>query len=242
MPPPPELTAERTILEECQEAVGYRFHRPELLRAALTHTSGANTRAGSNERMEFLGDSVLGLVTCDLLYRRFPDFQEGDLTKVKSVVVSRKTCAAFSQAIGLGGYLFLGKGMHAHTEVPMNMLADVFEALVAAIYLDGGYDAAKLFVGEFVEPEIDRVAEAAVVSNSKSQLQTVAQREYGGTPRYVVLDEQGPDHDKCFKVVADIDGHRFPPVWGRNKKEAELMAASNALAAIKGLPLPYAPA
>lgn len=242
MPPPPELTAERTILEECQEAVGYRFRRPELLRAALTHTSGANTRGGSNERMEFLGDSVLGLVTCDLLYRRFPDYQEGDLTKVKSVVVSRKTCALFSQALGLGEYLFLGKGMHAHIDIPMNMLADVFEALVAAIYLDGGYDAAKVFVAEFVEPEIDRVAEAAVASNAKSQLQTVAQREYGGTPRYIVLDEQGPDHDKCFKVVADIDGHRFPPVWGRNKKEAELMAASNALAAIKGLPLPYAPA
>src|SRR6266853_4159634 len=92
--PPPELTVsrERAILDACQEAIGYKFERPELLRAALTHTSGANTRAASNERLEFLGDSVLGLVTCKLLYNRFPEYQEGDLTKVKSVVVSRKTC------------------------------------------------------------------------------------------------------------------------------------------------------
>ena len=236
--PPPDLS-EHDILEECQEAVGYRFDRPELLRAALTHTSGANTRGMSNERLEFLGDSVLGLVTCDLLYHRFPDFQEGDLTKVKSVVVSRKTCAAFAQEIGLGDYLFTGKGLAGGSDTPTNMLADGFESLVAAIFLDGGFDAAREFVGSFVEPEIDRVAADAVTSNAKSQLQTVAQRVYGGTPRYVVLDEQGPDHDKCFKVVADIAGHRFPPVWGRTKKEAELNAAMNALAAIKGEPLPF---
>src|SRR3954471_12405551 len=110
--PPPHLSTnrEQAILEDCQESIGYRFRRPELLRAALTHTSGANTRAASNERMEFLGDSVLGLVTCEQLYSRFPDYQEGDLTKVKSVVVSRKTCAQFSRELGLGRFLFLGKG------------------------------------------------------------------------------------------------------------------------------------
>src|SRR5438270_13684724 len=135
--PPQELTAsrERAILDECQEAIGYRFKRPELLRAALTHTSGANTRAASNERLEFLGDSVLGLVTCEQLFLRFPDYQEGDLTKVKSVVVSRKTCAQFSQQLGLGDFLFLGKGMHLYGEIPPNMLACVFESLVAAILL-----------------------------------------------------------------------------------------------------------
>ena len=124
-----ELTVVRTILDECQEAIGYQFTRPEFLRAALTHTSGANTRAASNERLEFLGDSVLGLVTCEQLFLRFPDYQEGDLTKVKSVVVSRKTCAAFSQEIGLGDFLFLGKGVSACGEIPSNMLADVFEAV-----------------------------------------------------------------------------------------------------------------
>src|SRR3954465_2843280 len=112
--PPPELTStrERAILDECQEAIGYRFKKPELLRASLTHTSGANTRAASNERLEFLGDRVLGLVTCEQLYLRFPDYQGGDLTKVKSVVVSRKTCARFSAEIGLGDFLFLGRGVN----------------------------------------------------------------------------------------------------------------------------------
>jgi ribonuclease-3 len=239
--PPPELTAshEQAILDECQDAIGYRFGRPELLRAALTHTSGANTRAASNERLEFLGDSVLGLVTCEQLFLRFPDYQEGDLTKVKSVVVSRKTCARFSSELGLGDFLFLGKGVNAYGEIPSNMLADVFESLVAAIFLDGGWDAAKTFVLRFIQPEVERVAREAITANSKSQLQQVAQREYGGTPRYYLLDEQGPDHDKCFKVAAAVNDHPFPPAWGRTKKEAELKAALNALAEIHGEPIPY---
>ena len=239
--PPTELgrTRERTVLEECQEAIGYRFRKPELLRAALTHTSGANTRLGSNERMEFLGDSVLGLITCEQLYLRFPEYQEGELTKIKSVVVSRKTCARFTQDIGLGDFLFLGKGMDGYTEIPSNILADVFEALVAAIFLDGGWDAAKVFVLQFVDPEVERVAGEAVGANAKSLLQQVCQREYGETPRYLILDEQGPDHNKCFKVAAGVRDHAFPPAWGKNKKEAELKAALNALAAIQGDPVPY---
>ena len=239
--PPQEVTVsrERAILDECQEVIGYKFHRPELLRSALTHTSGANTRTSSNERLEFLGDSVLGLVTCKQLFLRFPDYQEGDLTKVKSVVVSRKTCARFSQELRLGEFLFLGKGVSNYGEIPSNMLADVFEALVAAIFLDGGWEAAKEFVIRFIGPEIDRVARDAISANSKSQLQQVVQRQYGGTPRYFLLDEQGPDHDKCFKVAAEVEGHRFPPAWGRNKKEAELKAALNALAEINGEPIPY---
>jgi ribonuclease-3 len=240
--PPSEsspATRERTILEECQTVIGYRFRKPELLRAALTHTSGANTRAASNERLEFLGDSVLGLVTCEQLFARFPDYQEGDLTKVKSVVVSRKTCARFSQEIGLGEFLFLGKGVSNYGEIPSNMLADVFESMVAAIFLDGGWEEAKAFVLRFLGPEIERVAREAVGANSKSELQTVAQREYGGTPRYYLLDEQGPDHDKCFKVAAQVGDHRFPAAWGRTKKEAELKAALNALAFIREEQLPY---
>jgi ribonuclease-3 len=235
MPPPPE----NSPLDDCQDVLGYRFARPQLLQAALTHTSGANTRLASNERMEFLGDSILGLVSCELLYERFPEYQEGDLTKMKSVVVSRRTCAEFSRALEIGDYLVLGKGMHTHAEIPMNVLADTFEALVAAIFLDGGYDAARVFVREFLEPYLDEIAEQVTASNSKSELQTVAQRLYGGIPRYVILDEQGPDHDKCFNVAADVDGQRFPPAWGRNKKEAELKAALNALAAIQGTEVPY---
>ena len=241
MPPSDSLpgSRERAILDECQEAIGYRFLRPELLRAALTHTSGANTRGASNERLEFLGDSVLGLVTCEQLYERFPDYQEGDLTKVKSVVVSRKTCARFSQEVGLGDFLFLGRGVHVYGDVPSNLLADVFESLVAGIFLDGGWDAARSFILRFINPEIERVACDAVASNAKSQLQTVTQREYGDPPRYFLLDEQGPDHNKCFKVAAQVGDHRFPAAWGQTKKEAELKAAMNALAHVHGDELPY---
>ncbi len=233
------MTRERAILDDCQAAIGYRFKKPELLRAALTHTSGANTRAASNERLEFLGDSVLGLVTCEQLFQQFPDYQEGDLTKVKSVVVSRKTCAAFSLELGLGDFLFLGKGVGHFGEIPANMLADVFESLVAAVFLDGGWDVAREFVLRFVGPEVERVARDAVGANAKSQFQHVVQRLYGDAPKYFLLDEQGPDHDKCFKVAAAADGHRFPPAWGRNKKEAELKAALNGLAEINGEQLPY---
>ena len=129
------------ILEECQNTIGYRFHKQDMLRAALTHTSGADTRLASNERLEFLGDAVLGLVVCEQLYRLFPEYQEGDLTKVKSAVVSRRTCARISKLLNLGDFLFLGKGMHLETAMPANLLADVFESLVAAIYLDGGLEA-----------------------------------------------------------------------------------------------------
>src|SRR5882672_11077533 len=154
MPPSDTLTSsrERTVLEECQTAIGYRFRRPELLRASLTHTSGANTRAASNERLEFLGDSVLGLVCCEQLYARFPEYQEGDMTKVKSVVVSRRTCAHISRLLRLGEFLFMGKGMNARAEVPANLLADVYEALVAAIFLDGGVDVAKPFILHHLGP------------------------------------------------------------------------------------------
>src|SRR5437899_4553827 len=145
---PKELTASREaeVLEECQAAIGYRFRQPELLRSALTHASGANTRLASNERLEFLGDSVLGLVCCEQLFQRFPEYEEGDMTRIKSVVVSRRTCARFSRDLKLGDFLFLGKGMHLHTAVPASMLADVYESLIAAIYLDGGLDVAREFI------------------------------------------------------------------------------------------------
>src|SRR5438128_7187453 len=123
---PQELTTSREaeILDECQKAIGYQFRQPELLRSALTHASGADTRLASNERMEFLGDSVLGLITCEQLYLRFPDYQEGDMTKIKSVVVSRRTCARFARSLSLGDFLFMGKGMHSHAVVPPNLQAD----------------------------------------------------------------------------------------------------------------------
>src|SRR3974390_2441117 len=119
-------TREAAVLEDCQNSIGYRFRQPELLRAACAHPSGANTRLASNERLEFLGDAVLGLITCEQLYLRFPDYQEGDLTKVKSVVVSRRTRARFSREMSLGDFLFLGKGMNSISSVPASLLADVY--------------------------------------------------------------------------------------------------------------------
>src|SRR6266851_2148714 len=177
---PQELTTshEAEILEECQKSIGYQFRQPELLRAALTHASGADTRLASNERLEFLGDSVLGLVTCEQLFLRFPEYQEGDLTKIKSVVVSRRTCARISRILNLGDFLFLGKGMHAHAVVPASLLADVFESLVAGIYLDGGLEAAREFILRYLLPEIEREAAGAMGSNFKSLLQQVAQRAF----------------------------------------------------------------
>jgi ribonuclease-3 len=235
-----ELTTptEAEVLDECQSTIGYHFRQPELLRAALTHTSGANTRLASNERMEFLGDAVLGLVCCEQLYLRYPEYQEGDMTKVKSAVVSRRVCAKISRKLHLGDFLFMGKGMHSHYDVPANLLADVFESMVAAIYLDGGLEAAKRFILKYLIPEIELAADGGH-GNYKSVLQQVAQRQFGDTPKYCVLDEQGPDHNKCFKVSAEIARHRYPPAWGINKKEAEQKAAMNALAAIRGEDIPY---
>jgi ribonuclease-3 len=238
---PQELTTshEAEILEECQKAIGYTFRQPELLRAALTHASGADTRLASNERLEFLGDAVLGLVTVEQLYLRFPDYQEGDLTKIKSVVVSRRTCARLSRLLNLGDFLFLGKGMHLHSAVPPGMLADVYESLVGAMYLDGGLEPVRHFILKYLGPEIEQVAECAHGGNYKSMLQQVGQREFGATPQYQVLDEKGPDHSKCFKVAAVIARHRYAAAWGRNKKEAEQKAAMNALAEINGDKIPF---
>src|SRR5271165_6920669 len=157
MPQDVTTDGDAEILEECQNTIGYQFRQPELLRGALTHTSGANTRLASNERMEFLGDAVLGLVTCEQLFLRFPDYQEGDLTKIKSVVVSRRTCARISRLLNLGDFLFLGKGMGVHHVVPASLLADVFESLVAAIYLDGGLEPARTFILRYLGPEIEQV-------------------------------------------------------------------------------------
>ena len=123
---------------ECQEVLGYHFSDLNLLQEALTHASGANHRLVSNERLEFLGDAILGLIVCDLLFRKFPEYLEGDLTKIKSIVVSRHTCAKISQDLEIDNFLVIGKGMGSQAQTPMSVLADVFESLIGAIYLDGG--------------------------------------------------------------------------------------------------------
>lgn len=193
----------------------------------------------SNERLEFLGDAILGAVVCELLYCQYPEYLEGDLTKIKSVVVSRQTCAKISEALGLQEFLILGKGMTVHPSVPPSLLADVFESLAAAIYLDGGDAAARDFIQRYMGPEIELAAAGELGGNYKSLLQQMSQRENGSTPVYLLLDEKGPDHSKCFKISAQIGSQRYEPAWGRNKKEAEQRAARNALAELNGETVPF---
>jgi ribonuclease-3 len=231
---------ELPLLEKLQQRINYRFRDAGLLLSALTHASGAEHRLGSNERMEFLGDAILGAVVCEILYRQFPEYLEGDLTRIKSIVVSRSTCAKMSEGLGMQEFLILGKGMTTHPSVPSSLLADVFESLVAAIYLDGGDAAARRFITEWILPEIELAAEGETGSNYKSLLQQLAQREHGTTPTYQLLDEKGPDHSKCFKVAAQVGGNRYQPAWGRNKKEAEQRAARNALSELSGELPPFA--
>jgi len=226
-------------LGRCEKRIGYEFQDKSLLRAALTHASGAEHRLASNERLEFLGDAILGAVVCELLYHQYPDYLEGDLTKIKSIVVSRQTCAKISEALGMQEFLILGKGMTTHPDVPPSLLADVFESLLAAIYLDRGIAAARQFIEEYIGPEVELAAGGESGGNYKSLLQQLAQREYGTTPTYQLLDEKGPDHSKCFKIAAQLGGTRYQPAWGRNKKEAEQRAARNALNQINGEAAPF---
>ena len=228
-----------SLLEKLQERIGYRFTNEGLLLSALTHASGAEHRLASNERMEFLGDEILGAVVCETLYRQYPEYLEGDLTRIKSIVVSRQTCAKISEALGMQEFLILGKGMITHPSVPASLLSDVFESLVAAIYLDGGDQAARRFIAAFIGPEIELAAEGETGSNYKSLLQQLAQREHGSTPVYQLLDEKGPDHSKCFKVAAQVGSNRYQAAWGRNKKEAEQRAARNALCQLSGQNPPF---
>ena len=230
--------AER-LLALCEHRIGYVFRDKLILRASLTHASGAEHRLASNERLEFLGDAILGFVVCELLFQQFTQYLEGELTKIKSVVVSRQTCAKISEALGLQEFLILGKGMTTTPTVPPSVLADVFESLTAAIYLDGGIDAARLFIQTYIGPEVELAATGELGGNYKSLLQQFAQRECGSTPTYHLLDEKGPDHSKCFKIVAQVKGQRYQGAWGRNKKEAEQRAACNALSELKGEAAPF---
>lgn len=221
-------------MEDCENKIGYVFEDKRLLEAALTHASGAATRLTSNERLEFLGDAILGMVVCEKIFREYPDYLEGELTRIKSIVVSRRTCARISERLGLEECLILGKGMTTNPAVPSSVLADVFESLIAAIYLDGGRDAAADFVEAHISDEIDSAVERSIGENYKSSLQQIAQREFNTTPSYRLLDEKGPDHSKCFKIAAHVANRNFQPAWGRNKKEAEQRAARNALNQLHG--------
>ena len=157
----------------CEQALNYQFQDRALLLRCLTHSSIARTRLDSNERLEFLGDAILGTVVCELLFHRFPEKTEGELTRIKSVVVSRTTCAKLTLDLNLGNFLRLGKGLAEGKKIPPSVLAAVFESIVAGLYLDGGMDVVKPFLIQLIEPEIERTIESTHGRNYKSLLQQV---------------------------------------------------------------------
>lgn len=218
---------------QAEQILGYRFKEPKLLQTALTHSSIANSRVESNERLEFLGDAVLGLVVCNELFDRFCNWLEGDLTKVKSVVVSRRVCAEIADSVGLTNLLILGNGVGGRHELPVSLRAAVFEAVIGAVYVDGGLEPARKFICQTVTEYLDRLADSQTHENFKSALQQFAQRHLSASPVYEALDEQGPDHSKCFEICVVIGGERFPSAWGPSKKEAEQGAARKALEALR---------
>lgn len=218
-------------LDACQELIGYRFADPGLLRLALTHSSDKNSSENSalldNERLEFLGDAVLGMIVCEKLFADYPDFSEGELTAVKSVVVSRAVLASVSTELGLPDFMSLGKGLARNKRLPKSLRANIFEAVLGAIYLDGGLDAARAFVLEHLNEQIKLVEHDQHQKNFKSLLQDYAQKRMGHTPTYRVIAEEGPDHIKEFEVVALIGRTEYARGKGKSKKDAEQHAAQN---------------
>lgn len=233
-----QTASERDPLGDCERVLGYQFRDRQLLKTCLTHASIANHRLESNERLEFLGDSILGVIVCELLFHRFPEEPEGEMTRIKSIVVSRQTCAKISESLCLPSFMQLGKGLN--DTVPASVAAAVFESLVAGIFLDGGLDAARSFVLRLIIPEVDLAAGFDHGRNYKSLLQQHTQKHQGATPVYRLLDEKGPDHSKLFKVSAQVGETLFQSAWGVNKKEAEQRAAQNALSVLEGREPPNA--
>lgn len=223
----------------CEERIGYKFKDRSLLCSALTHASGASNRLASNERLEFLGDSILGFTICQWLFRQHEDYLEGELTQIKSAVVSRRVCARVSAVLQLEECLILGKGMQQTAGVPKSLLSDVYEAIIAAVFLDGGIDAAQEFILRTIGDELADAVEGHSIGNYKSALQQLAQRDHGSAPNYRLVTETGPDHSKLFQIAAEIKSKKFTPAWGKTKKDAEQRAAGNALAEIQGEAPPY---
>jgi len=216
-------------LRQIEQVIGYKFSNRGLLTKAFTHSSGVDNRLFSNERLEFLGDSVLAVVICQTLFERFPVYLEGDLTKIKSMLVSRRSCARVARELGLQKYLIVGRGMASGRALLGSLAAGLLEALIAVIYIDGGFEAARSFILRAFASLIERADAKQTQGNFKSLLQQYAQQNFNATPVYELLDEKGPDHDKCFESEAVIGERHFESAWGTNKKDAEQKAAFNAL-------------
>ncbi len=230
-----------------EERIGYHFRDLGLLEHALTHRSRAHEDASGgvvdNESLEFLGDAVLGFVVSDILFQRFPTHSEGYKSKIKASIVSTMSLARLAVAIDLGSFVLLGRGEEKTGGRSKDaILADSFEALIAAVYLDGGVDAARAFIASCFDPLIDsggdQVAEASFTEDWKSELQERLQAVGGGLPEYQLTAIEGPDHRRRFDVEVIVGGVSIGRAQGRSKKGAQQQAARAALAHLKRDPPP----
>lgn len=218
-------------MQQLQKVIGYQFKDPNYLKIALTHSSYANESrqiSANNERQEFLGDAVLSLIVADYIFchRKVP---EGELTKIRASLVCEAALAQFAQQIELGNYLMLGRGEeHNGGRTRPSILADAFEALIAAIYLDGGMTAARDFVLPFISDTVENAA-GTDLHDYKTQLQEIIQKNPEERVSYILVDERGPDHDKWFSVQVHLNSNIIGAGEGKSKKIAEQQAAREAL-------------
>ncbi|MDR0494854.1 MAG: ribonuclease III [Treponema sp.] len=215
-----------------QKTAGFRFKSMELLNLSFMHRSVSNETGYrlNNERLEFLGDSILGAVCATLLYTKYGEKAEGELAKIKSVVVSEDVLSSIARILQLDTVLLLGKGEElSGGRTKKAILADTLEALIGALYLDSGYKAAFDFVSRYLAPEIDRVTEKDYHRDYKSLLQELCQRQFHNYPQYRVVKHSGPDHERMYWIEVAVDGSVYGPGIGRNKKTAEQEAARQAV-------------
>ncbi len=220
------------IRAQAQQILGHSFNNPELIDLALRHASISESRLDSNERLEFLGDAILGMIVCERIFKRYPSYLEGEMTKIKSLAVSRKICARIAIKLGLDQLINVGKGMQTQSKLPQSLAAAVLESVIAAIYIDAGMEPVRDFLEPLLDPLLDDAVRSGHQHNFKSVLQQHAQRSVGSSPNYRILDEKGPDHAKAFFIAVELDGNQFEPCWGNSKKAAEQQAALNALHAM----------
>jgi len=220
-------------LQELQERIGYQFRDLRLLQLSLVHSSFAFERLDDgrhNETQEFLGDAVLDLTVGFILFTRFPEMREGKLTRIRSALVNENGLADRARELDLGRYLLLGKGENAsHGRDKPSILSCAFEALIGAIFLDGGYDQALAFVRRFFEPHIDRHQDQLVSADAKSALQELLQERFNEGPEYTLVGEEGPAHARVFAITVSFQGELLGSGQASNKKEAEQQAARVAL-------------
>ncbi len=224
-------------LDRLQERLGYRFRNKALLIEALSHSSYVNENPdsgrSSNERLEFLGDSILGLLMTQHLFERYQECSEGELTLMKSVLVSEGTLAGIARRIELGPCLYLGKGeASSGGGERLSNLSNALEALLAALYLDAGIEETRRITESLFKEDLGRIATTRHSLNYKNLLQHYSQEQKGAIPEYIVLGSHGPQHEKLFEIEVRIEGAPLARATGRSKKEAEQEAARLALEAI----------